>query len=90
MPPLRMLLIVWGVLTGVLVLLLIYRSTLSIHEEDQLFLDEAQDHMAREQAEIIRKLDRVTPIAKVLGAASLLLILVIGAMWLWQGFNATP
>src|SRR5690242_17109803 len=39
---LTMLLVVWAVLTALLIILLIYRSTLSMHEEDQLFLDEAQ------------------------------------------------
>jgi uncharacterized membrane protein len=40
MSTLQMLLIVWGVLTVVLILLLIYRSTLTMHEDDQLFLDD--------------------------------------------------
>ena len=30
--------IIWAVITAVLVILLIYRSTLSMHEDDQLFL----------------------------------------------------
>jgi heme/copper-type cytochrome/quinol oxidase subunit 2 len=38
MSMMMMLLIAWGVLTGMLVLLLIYRSTLTLHEDDQLFL----------------------------------------------------
>ncbi len=82
------LLIAWGGLTTVLVLLLIYRSTLTMHEDDQLFLDEAESHMRREQEENTRRMDRVTPLVKLFGAASGVLILVIAGMWVYQGLNA--
>jgi len=36
--PIIMLLILWGAITLVLVVLLIYRSTLTMHEDDQPFL----------------------------------------------------
>jgi hypothetical protein len=80
-------LIVWGVLTGVLIILLIYRSTLTMHEDDQLFLDESASGMAQEQAEIMAKLNKVTPFVKWLGAASGVLILVIAGLAIYQGLN---
>jgi hypothetical protein len=80
-------LIVWGVLTGVLIILLIYRSTLTMHEDDQLFLDDSASGMAQEQAEIMHKLNKVTPFVKWLGAASGVLILVIAGMAVYQGLN---
>ena len=80
-------LIIWGVLTGVLVILLIYRSTLTMHEDDQLFLDESASGMAQEQAEIMHKLNKVTPFVKWLGAASGVLILVIAGLAIYQGLN---
>ena len=80
-------LIVWGVLTGVLIILLIYRSTLTMHEDDQLFLDESASGMAQEQAEIMAKLNKVTPFVKWLGAASGVLILVIAGVAIYQGLN---
>ncbi|HXZ34032.1 MAG TPA: hypothetical protein VEH30_17280 [Terriglobales bacterium] len=80
-------LIIWGVLTGVLVVLLIYRSTLTMHEDDQLFLDESASGMAQEQAEIMAKLNKVTPFVKWLGAASGALILVIAGLAIYQGLN---
>lgn len=85
MPLMTVLWIVWGVLTGALILLLIYRSTLSLHEDDQLFLDEAESHMQAEQADLIKRLNKITPVVRVLGAGSGLLILIIGGLWLWQG-----
>jgi hypothetical protein len=80
-------LIIWGVLTGVLIILLIYRSTLTMHEDDQLFLDESASGMAQEQAEIMHKLNKVTPFVKWLGAASGVLILVIAGLAIYQGLN---
>ena len=78
-------LIVWGVITAVLIILLIYRSTLTMHEDDQLFLDESESHMEREQIEIMQRVNKVTPLLKWLGAASGVLILVIAGMWVYQG-----
>jgi hypothetical protein len=80
-------LIVWGVLTGVLVVLLIYRSTLTMHEDDQLFLEDSASGMAQEQAELMTKLNKVTPFVKWLGAASGALILVIAGLAIYQGLN---
>src|SRR5580698_8415996 len=77
-------LIIWGAITVVLVILLIYRSTLAMHEDDQLFLSESESQMQRDQIEIMHKLNKVTPIVKWLGAASGALILLIGGMALYQ------
>ena len=89
MSPLMWLLIVWGVLTGILIILLIYRSTLTMHEDDQLFLNESESHMQLEQNEILAKVNRITPLVKVLGAVSGVMILVIAGMFIYQGLNNT-
>ncbi|MFB3814396.1 MAG: hypothetical protein ACE14L_09800 [Terriglobales bacterium] len=81
------LLIVWGAITAALVVLLIYRSTLSMQEDDQLFLDESESHMQKEQALILKRLEKLQWPLRFLGAASGLLILVIFGIWLWQGLN---
>jgi beta-lactamase regulating signal transducer with metallopeptidase domain len=87
MDSMNVMLIIWAALTTALVLVLIYRSTLSMHEDDQLFLDEAESHMEKEQQELRVKMNRVTPIVNWLGAASGALILFIGVMWLWHGIS---
>lgn len=89
MSPMFMLLIAWGVLTAVLIILLIYRSTLTMQEDDQLFLDEAESHMEKEQAEILSKVNKVTPLIKGLGAVSGAMILVIAGIAIYQGLNNT-
>jgi hypothetical protein len=87
MSPLMILLIAWGALTALLIILLIYRSTLTMHEDDQLFLDEAEAHMRLEQEENNKKINRVTPFVKLLGATSGLLVLVMAGMWVYQEWN---
>ncbi len=81
------LLIVWAGLTLVLIILLIYRSTLAMHEDDQLFLDSAEAHMAKEQEELILKMDRIQPWLRICGAGSAVLTLIIAGMMLWSRFN---
>jgi cell division protein FtsL len=87
MSTLTMLLIIWCVLTAVLVILLIYRSTLSMHEDDQLFLDESSKNMREEQEALLMRMNRVTPWVRILGTASAVLIIVIAGMAVWQRMN---
>jgi hypothetical protein len=88
MPSLFQLVVVWSVLTVALVVLLIYRGTLTMHEDDQLFLDDSEAHMAREQHEIIQKVNRLGPFVKVLGTASGLLVLAIASLAVYQQMTA--
>jgi len=81
------LLILWAGLTLILVVLLIYRSTLSMHEDDQLFLDSSEAHMAKEQEELIGKMNRLTPWVRVCGAGSAVLTVVIAGILLYSRFN---
>jgi hypothetical protein len=87
MPTLFELLIAWGVLTAALIALLIYRGTLTMHEDDQLFLGESESHMAREQDEIMQKVNKLGPLLKVLGTASAVLILGIAGLAIYQGLT---
>ena len=82
-----MLLVAWAVLTIVLIVLLIYRSTLSMHEDDQLFLDEADSHLRTEQEELQVRMRKVTPFVRVFGALSAALILVIAGLAVWEQMN---
>jgi hypothetical protein len=87
-PGLVWLLIVWGVLTGVLIILLIYRSTLTMQEDDQLFLDESASAMAEEQRQLMAKVNKINPLVKILGATSGVMILIIAGWAVYLGLNA--
>ncbi|PSH05452.1 MAG: hypothetical protein CXZ00_01830 [Acidobacteria bacterium] len=78
----------WAVLTTALVIVLIYRSALSMHEDNQLFLDEAEQHLEREQQDIVRRMDQLRPFVNILGMGSGLLVLLMAGLWLWRGWNS--
>ena len=88
MSPMFMLLVAWGILTGILIILLIYRSTLTMHEDDSIFLNETESQMHKDQMEVLAKMKKITPIVKVLGALSGLMILVIAGLFIYQGLNS--
>jgi len=87
MSPMFGLLVAWGILTGVLIVLLIYRSTLTMHEDDSIFLNETESQMHKDQMEVLVKMKRLTPIVKVLGALSGVMILIIAGLFIYQGLN---
>jgi len=89
MSPLVGLLVAWGVLTAILIVLLIYRSTLSMHEDDSIFLNESDSHMEKEQVDILKKMNKITPIVKVLGALSGAMILIIAGLFIYNGLMAS-
>lgn len=76
--------IVWGVFTAGLVVLLIYRSTLTMHEEEQLYLDDANSHMQEEQTELLAKVNRLTIPVRVFASGSGVFLLVLVGLWISQ------
>ena len=78
----------WTVLTVALIILLIYRGTLTMQEDDQLFLGDSEAHMAKEQNEIIQKVNKLGPFVKVLGTLSAVLVLAIAGLAVYQQMTA--
>jgi hypothetical protein len=85
--PIYYLLIVWAVVTGVFLLLLVWRTLLTSHEGDQIFLDAAQEHMAREQREVVAKIMKLQKPITTTGITAGTLLLVIAGMWIYQGLK---
>jgi len=88
MGTLGMLLIAWGGVTAILICTLIYRSTLETREEDQLFLDSAQDITASEQRVIVSRIERLSGPIVALWVLSGALLVVVAGMWLYQGYQS--
>ena len=80
--------VIFGVLAIGLIVLLIYKSTLTMHRDDQLFLDDASSHMHDEQTELFAKVNRLTIPMRVFSIGSAVSLLVLVAMWLYQRLNA--
>ena len=87
-PGMEWLLIVWGIVTGIFLILLFYRSTLTRQEDDQLFIDESASSMATEQRELIAKVNKINPLVKTVGATSGLMLLVIAGWAVYIGLNS--
>ena len=87
MSPMIMLLILWGAITLVLVVLLIYRSTLSMHEDDQLFLSEGENALAQEQQELQKRMDKIQPFVRACGALSVALLVVLAGFGLYDMYK---
>jgi hypothetical protein len=81
------LLIAWGVLFAVFLALLLRKSLLESHEDDQLFIDAAEEHMAREQRELISKIRALSRPIMTSGIAAGVLLLVIAGVWLYEGLK---
>jgi hypothetical protein len=88
MTPMFGLLVAWGVLTGILIILMIYKSTLTMHEDDSIRLNENESQMQKDQTEVLNKMRKIAPIVKVLGALSGVMILVIAGLFIYQGLNS--
>jgi hypothetical protein len=81
------LVVAWSIVTVGLILMWIYRSTLENREEDQIFLDAAQESMAREQRAIVARIEKLSRPITSLMVVSGALLLVMAGMWLWQGYK---
>jgi hypothetical protein len=85
--PMLYLLIAWGVVTAIFLALIAWRSVLSSHEDDQIFIDAAQEHMAREQRELISKINKLSPPILTSGITSGVLLLLIAGMFVYRGLK---
>lgn len=82
------LLITWGIVTGILICVLIYRSMLENREGDQIFLDPAGQSIASEQRALVARIEKLSrPITALIVASSVLLVAVAG-LWIWQGLQS--
>jgi hypothetical protein len=85
---LTLLMIAWSVITVVLVILVIYRGTLSSREDDQIFIDAAEQHHYKEQQAIIARISRLTGPIITLAVLSGALLIASASVWLYRGFKS--
>jgi hypothetical protein len=85
--PVLYLLIAWGIITIVFIVLVIWRSLLSGHEDDQIFIEPGEEGKAREQRELIGRINKLSRPMLTSGIASGVLLLVIAGMVVYQGLK---
>jgi len=81
------LLIAWGLVTAIFLALVAWRSVLSSHEDDQIFLDKAEEHMAREQRELVHKIQMLSRPVLASGITSGVLLLLIAGIFVYNGLK---
>jgi hypothetical protein len=86
--PLMYLTIAWGVVTAVFLGLILWRSILTNHEDDQLFIDAAGDHAAKDQAQLIAQIGRLSAPIMTTGVLAGVLLLSIAGLWLYGGLKS--
>jgi multisubunit Na+/H+ antiporter MnhB subunit len=79
--------VVFGVFAVGLIILLIYKSTLTMHEDDQLFLDQSNSHMQEEQTQLLTKVNRLTIPVRVFSIGSGVFLVLMVAMLIYQKLN---
>jgi hypothetical protein len=87
MTPIEMVGGVFGLFAVGLIVLLIYKSTLTMHEDDQLFLDDNNSHMQDEQTELLVKVNRLTVPMWVFSIGSGVFLLLLVGMVIYQKLN---
>lgn len=78
------LLTAWLVVTAVMIFFLVWRAVIGLREEDQLFIDPSEERLAREQVEIVSKLERLRPYVIGSVTGSIVLAVTTFAVWVLQ------
>jgi hypothetical protein len=80
------LLMSWGAVTAGMMALIIYGNTLSVHEDDQLFLSrEEQVMMGADQRMLVPKKHNLALVIVGFGIVSGALAAASAAVWIWKG-----
>lgn len=85
--PFLYLLITWGVVTAIFLILVIWRSVLASHEDDQIFLDAAEEHIAKEQRELVTKINKLSSPILTSGIMAGVLLLAIAGIFVYNGLK---
>jgi hypothetical protein len=84
---LTFLVIVWAAVTVVFIALMLWKAIAGSNEADILMLSPLEAAQASEQWKTIAKMERITSLAKGFGLASLALLIVTGAYWIYRGMT---
>jgi hypothetical protein len=85
MTVLQMMGMAWGLVSVVLVVVLLHRLMLGIHEDDELFVNTRNPAIEQEQAINTRRIVAVTPWVRGLVTLWGVLIVAMVGTWIYQG-----
>jgi hypothetical protein len=78
------LMVIWITATVILVGLLIYRSLLSMKEDDQIFLGAGEQALEQKQLALVGKVQMIGRYSLIMGIVSAVLLLVMAGLWTYQ------
>jgi len=85
--PLQIVIALWAVVAVIYAALFVYRAVIGAKEEDSLFLSAGESHMAAEQRQIMQRVSKVEPATKTFGIATLVMTVVVIAVWGYSVFR---
>ena len=86
--PLAILLMVWGGVTAVLVVLVIYGNTLDSHEDEEIYINKKEEEfMGGEQKVLVARMERLKKLIFSLAVLSGLLLLTSATIWVYIGLS---
>jgi hypothetical protein len=79
----------WIGVTVVLLGLVIYGNTLSMREEDQLYLNSSEEKMiAVDQRKLLKRMHRLMRVVTTMAVFSAVLLVATAGAWVWIGFHS--
>lgn len=86
--PLEILLMLWGAVTAVLVVLVIYGNTLDSHEDEEIYINKEEEKMmGGEQKVLVAKMERLKKVILSLAVVSGVLLLTSATIWVYIGLT---
>jgi len=86
--PLAVLLMLWGAVTAVLIVLVIYGNTLDSHEDEEFYINKKEeDLMGGEQKILVAKMERLKKLIFSLAVVSGILLLTSATIWVYIGLT---
>jgi hypothetical protein len=84
------LLTVWAVLVACFVALLLYRGQLARYEEEQLFLSDEVTPEQQHRDSLVRRLQMLEPIVRLVGGAAALATVCAVGLYVWDAWKNIP
>lgn len=86
--PLAILLVLWGAVTAVLIVLVIYGNTLDSHEDEEIYINKREEElMGGEQKVLVAKMEQLKKVIFSLAVASGILLVTSAAIWVYIGLT---
>jgi hypothetical protein len=86
--PLAMLLMLWGTVTAVLIILVIYGNALDSHEDEEIYINKKEEQfMGGQQKVLVAKMERLKKLIFVLAVFSGILLLTSATIWAYIGLT---